>query len=499
MNTRKLLGHSVFYLLLPLLIFSIGYLRWYFAVCLILFAVWSANSVVHLYEKSESLNISYVQFCILATISLLACFFLGIGGYWTQSSDWMAKNPLLNDLVTYSWPLKMDFSETSEDVKSICGQGEVAFVYYLFYFLPAGLLGKIFGSVNVARFALLLWSAWGLLLLFLWSLRCFTQLDKRGHRPAIFVLLLLLCWGGMDILGHFLRCVFLWIHGVRPVYATWRIEEWCRPYFFQYASNWTSLWWCFNQCIPIWIISIIFFSKRDLQSIGFFYGCALLYSPWCVLGFAPIILAFVLYSVYKHRWAIVCKSINCANVLFPLLMLLVVGTYYMSNNTPLPEKGFFWHFMNADKFFYKYFLFIILEIGFYVWMLRKELKKDILLLASIATLLLLPFYKMTAWNDLLTRGSMPALFLLSLVWIRWCLDNWHTQKYLIVISTLVGSFGSLQIFMTSVVDTFEAGRPVTTLADESYVTPSIGVAKMAEYQFYAHEYEDTFFWKYLAK
>ena len=499
MNSKSLLCHSVFYLLLPFLIFCVGYLRWYFAICLILFALWSAYSVVHLYEKSDSFSISYGQLCTLATISLSASFFLGIGGYWTQSSDWMAKNPLLNDLVAYSWPLKVDFSYASEEVKSICGQGEVAFVYYLFYYLPAGLLGKIFGSINVARVSLLLWSAYGLLLLLVWSLRYFSQLNKRGCRQTIIALLLLLCWGGMDIIGHFSRCVLLWIQGVRPVYATWRIEEWCRPYFYQYASNWTSLWWCFNQCIPIWIISIIIFSKRDLRSVGFFYGIALLYSPWCVLGLIPIVAAFVIYSVYKQGWAIVCKSISCANLFFPLLTLLIVGSFYMSNNTPLSEKGFFWHFMNADEFFYKYCLFVVIEIGFYVWMLRKDLKKDILLLATIATLLLLPFYKMTAWNDLLTRGSMPALFLLSLVWIRWCLDNWSIKKYLIVISVFVGSLGSLQIFMTTVVDTVKAGKPVTTLADESFVTPSVGVAKMAEYQFYAHDYEETFFWKYLAK
>lgn len=499
MNSKSLLSYCVFFLLLPFLIFCVGYLRWYFAICLILFALWSAYSVVRLDEKSDSFNISFGQFITLALISLAVSFFLGIGGYWTQSSDWMAKNPLLNDLVTYSWPLKMDFSEASQDVKSICGQSEVAFVYYLFYYLPAGLLGKIFGSINVARISLLLWSAWGLLLLFVWVLRYFSQLDKRGFRQTIIALLFLLCWGGMDIIGHLLRCVFLWIQGVRPVYATWRIEEWCRPYFFQYASNWTSLWWSFNQCIPIWIITIIIFSKRDLRSVGFFYGIALLYSPWCVLGLAPIVVVFVIYSVYKQGWAIVCKSVSCANLLFPLSILLVVGTLYMSNNTPLSEKGFFWHFMNADEFFYKYFLFIVIEIGFYVWMLREKLKKDILFFASIVTLLLLPFYKMTAWNDLLTRGSMPALFLLCLVWIRWCFDNWNTKKYLIVISVLAGSLGSLQILMTSVIDTFQAGKPVTTLADESFVTPSVGVAKMAESQFYSHEYEDTFFWKYLAK
>ena len=187
----------------------------------------------------------------------------------------------------------IDNSTASIEVKEICGEDRVGLVYYLFFYLPAAVVGKIFCSLASARFALFLWSFYGVVLLLLWLLH-FVSRTSLNRSQTILVFVCFIAWGGMDIIGQSLRAIVLWIMGITPIRPTSWLDEWCQPYFSYYASHFTSLYWCFNQSIPLWLEMFLILSFRNIRTVGYFYCFSLLYSPWAAIGLLPIVGIMVL-------------------------------------------------------------------------------------------------------------------------------------------------------------------------------------------------------------
>ena len=134
--------------------------------------------------------------------------------------------------------------------------------------------------------------------------------------------------------------------------------------------------------------------------------------------------------------------------------------------------------------------------------------------ASVATMLIIPFYKMTGPNDFLMRGSMAPLFAIALMSSMYVTDNFNemlekdnrkVKPRLVVLSFFVAAFTSLNFMLTSVLLTSmiyaktEPAQDMTTgivsfgdIRDEQYL-------EMVDVQFFVYDYEDNTFFKYLAK
>ena len=226
----------------------------------------------------------------------------------------------------------------------------------------------------------------------------------------------------------------------------------------------------------------------------------MLYSPWGNMGLLPIVVALCLGEVKQGGWAEIKSQLNFANVGFPLILLVVVGAYYASNKTPISEKGFIWQFGDSGEWIWVYVAFILVEIGAYVWMMREEVKHNLLLVVTIGTLVVIPLYKMNYANDFVLRASIPALFILFVIWTKWCIEHCQHRKWTVLSVCLIGSLGSLHLIRFNAFRTIHQGRPETYYENERFT--SVDNAKLAilgDAQFYAHDYENTFFWKYLAK
>lgn len=500
MKINSLLCHSLFYLSFPLLLFCGGFLRWYVATLYIVAILWSVYSIYRLHcLEDNSWELNRGQLISIVALALLCCFFLGVGGYWTQSYDWVVKNPILNELTQSSWPLVVNNSTATTEVKDICGADRVVVVYYLYFYLPAALVGKLVGSLTLARFTLFLWSVYGLVLILSWLLR-FVSHTSLSRYITIWVLVCFVVWGGMDILGQCLRVLVLWVWGVTPIRPMSLLDEWCQPYFSYYASHFTSLFWCFNQSIPLWLEMLLILSFRNVCSVGYFYCFSLLYSPWAAIGLLPIVSVIVFESLKKGGRKVLIPMLNFSNVVFPMLVLFLVVTYYASNSTSVVEKGFFWKYIPVRLFVVKYVFFILIEIGVYVWLLRREIKSDIILAISVCLLLLIPFYKMTSENDFIMRASMPALFVLFAYWTRWSVSHFVACRKAILTVLLLSAFTAVQHVYNTTEDTFANHGPVVYKEDVLLSTgDDVLVAHFFEDQIYAHNYAETFFWKYLAK
>ena len=137
MNKKMLNYFSVLYLGTPLLVFSIGYLRWYITVAVLaLFLLASCRVLQSLRRESvcSEISISPQNILIAAIASFAISFLLGVGGYYTQSTDWMAKNPVLNDLVDSAWPVIIYPKCMSAEIQAFIGSDPLALVYYFFFY-----------------------------------------------------------------------------------------------------------------------------------------------------------------------------------------------------------------------------------------------------------------------------------------------------------------------------------------------------------------------------
>ena len=134
--------------------------------------------------------------------------------------------------------------------------------------------------------------------------------------------------------------------------------------------------------------------------------------------------------------------------------------------------------------------------------------------AAIATLLIIPIYKMSGPNDLLMRGSMAPLFTIALYAVMFVTDGFNemmqkgnkkVKPRLVILTFLVAAYTSLNFILTSVLLTsmiymkIEPEQDMTTgivsfgdVRDEKYL-------EMVQVQFYVYDYEDKTFFKYFAK
>ena len=80
------------------------------------------------------------------------------------------------------------------------------------------------------------------------------------------------------------------------------------------------------------------------------------------------------------------------------------------------ESGFSWKFCrNFGEFILLWALLMIIEVVPFVLVLWKSEKKEPLFIASVITLAVLPVYKISYFNDFTMRASLPAMFVISIL------------------------------------------------------------------------------------
>lgn len=145
-DTLMIIGAEA-YIILPIMIFACGWLKPLVALlcCGVLGNFWwrlhrSFISKRILCAETKTFWISII------IISAIWVYFSGIGSLVYQNSDYWVRNPIFEDLSTYSWPVAYDLSLEPDLVKNICGDDRVAFSYYLCWWLPVAAISKMGGG-----------------------------------------------------------------------------------------------------------------------------------------------------------------------------------------------------------------------------------------------------------------------------------------------------------------------------------------------------------------
>lgn len=447
-----LLISSVAYLLLPMLIFFIGWLKPILALILSVIAIYAGYIFVvrlrsYLPHKTVSFSIPNKVILGILLINMSLVLISGIGGIqkW-QTSDWAKHNAVLESLIDHPWPVFFEID-----------QNMISLVYSSAYYLPSALVGKI-SNWTMANIALLIWSFIGMSLASFWYM-------FLVRRTLFWVILIFILFSGLDGLAVAVKTVCSALINSADSFQFFNLEkkefinlsrghlEWWAE-IGTYPSNVTSLFWAPQHAIAGWIATSIFYiyqkQSKSRGEILFPFAAVILASPFVFVG-----LFFYLLFDLKTRWQIYfdkLKSILSVTNISSGLIILVVGLYYFSaiNSPPAYVNAPGIEFGLSPLKFYKgpvdyalrLFIFLVLEVGVFVILIKffSNISEDyseyrIFVFTSVL-LLTIPLIKIGVFNDFMMRTSIPSFFILS-VFLGKAVVNARGSRLIIFLGFLI--------------------------------------------------------------
>lgn len=492
------------FLMIPVLIFCAGYLRPYIGIplalvfiALLVFAVRGPGYKSSALKEFIKLPWSYVVIC--AVLALLISLITGVGEFVYTLQDHVFRRAMLRDLIDYDWPVIFDSAtQTNPVVREFFAvhENKWAFCYYFTYLLPAALIGK-FGGMTAGCIALLLWNSMGIFLTFL-------GMTVFAKRPSYAGPFLYFFFAGLDVIPNVINMIchydwWLWMEGYVP--------------YLCYVANFTELSNVFNQVVPCFLIVLLLMTQPDVRAEGLTAGILFAYSPWATIGILPLAIGALFRKengAGKGTNAI--KNIfTPVNILSAVLILFLFGSLYTSNSGGVSFQGLSWTlYDNPLLFIPAYLIFLSLEVLPFYLILRKRHISDPMFAATMLTLVALPVYVVSEMNDFTMRGSMPALFVIQLYLTGLIAEkaaaNEVPKEPAKKIKTVLVALVLILMMFPALENLFViAGNEIKGSPRNSEEVYSFGNIQNEVHlvnctnNYMTEDYEDTLFFKYLAK
>ncbi|MBQ1312383.1 MAG: hypothetical protein IIY55_11095 [Blautia sp.] len=373
------------YLVLPVMIFFAGWLKWQIALpvdLLILVCLGLSLRNDRITGKLPG-KINWEKVILALLLIVVWVWLSGVGGLGFQNSDHRARNAIFRVLIDYDWPV---VSKTSDS----------ALIYYLGYWMPAALFGKLFGFTAGLAFEVF-WTILGIgifyYLIGLW----------RG-KYELWPLFLVIFFSGLDTVGIMLR-------GEAPA-SLWTIshlENWSVT--AQFSSMTTQLFWVFNQCIPAWIATLFIMVQKNGKNIWFILSCIIISATLPFVGLIPIALYFALRHMKLNKQSILetIKGFLTIQNLTGVFVIGIISVAYLlgGNQSTVAVKQI--PFAHWNYIFVHYGTFWFVEAGIFLVFLWNHYKHNVLYYICGAWLWICPFIKAGDKIDFCMRTSIPAL------------------------------------------------------------------------------------------
>lgn len=316
----------------------------------------------------------------------------GVGHFIYANPDWLVRDAVLRDLVVDRWPVSYRLDGIDTLLRAPIG-----------YFLPAAVVGKLFG-LRTAAHALFAWTTLGVVLVFAMMLR-----DRPTPRAAVIRIVVFVVFSGMDIIGTLAH--------YDPHALGDHLEWWA--FVFQYSSQTTQLFWVPNHALPGWI-AVAWLLGRDLRRLPvapavLFVLLVPIWSPLTAIGVAPLVGAALLVRFARDRIRVPLRALVDWKVIVPTLVCLFLVYPYLTAGSDRVASGasgdLRWV---GEQIVPRYIEFVLLEFaGFAVLLLRRD-RHDALSWAAVVVLLALPIYRFGPFNDLAMRASIAPLTLIAI-------------------------------------------------------------------------------------
>jgi hypothetical protein len=178
----------------------------------------------------------------------------------------------------------------------------------------------------------------------------------------------------------------------------------------------------------------VLINLKEPKQVLFISALTFAYSPFATIGLVPIVIAMMIKNfidgeevkkVSKEVVIKFAKQFISFETLCAIFLLIIYGTYYTASDTAIADRGWTWEIakMSFSEFIKLYIEFIACEVLFYFILLVRRNKKDPIFWVVILELIIFPFYVMTYSNDLMMRGSIPALFILCYFVIKYLSES----------------------------------------------------------------------------
>lgn len=387
---------SVLYLMIPVVIFILGWMQWYVAFPLLgisLVCGWRE------YGKDQD-RTGWKSFlagqCTVKNTAVWGALLLwlvlsGWGNITFQHPDFIVRNAVLGALTLESWPIQY-----SQDTY---------FCYYFISYLPAALCGKMFG-LGAAHFLLLMWFTLGLYLV--WSWVC-----RYVHSSSNLILCSLVLFGSLSSLRLLFQYLFPGSTHEVP--------------FISIAQQVTLT---AHQAIPVMLlICMLVAGKMKVERAVLILVMTVLYSPLCTLVMLALFLAW-LAGENMDCWKGLFSPFNTVFGIMGVLFVL-----FMSNNCSASESSrFLYPYFNIVFWFYWCTSFV-----FYSIFCIKDFRKNLMFYSVVVSALLLPcFYMGNDINDFACKGSLVCTFALLLFVLKSVFSHPGIKKKLYILCLIGG-------------------------------------------------------------
>ena len=500
---------ALIYLTVPVVIFFLGYLKiWWgllFTGLTVTALVWTVKDLKKtqksLTDPEPSITISPSYLYVIIPLILILLFIAGVSEYAWSLIDHRVRYAILNDLVNYSWPVVYDFSTQENPVViealSTIPYTRAAFAYYFVFWMVPAVFGKVFG-LGVARAVLFAWSAGGLFLVSLGACFLYGKASK-----VLFAAVML--FSGFDYIPYT-------INNLIGTGATW--EGWNQHLYIH--GNYYQLFNVFNQSIPGWLITILLLLMINRRGLGLLGSLMFCYSPWAAIGFLPLCVCRLIMRDKAGTKFSVRDIFTPGNIIAPVVFFVCFAPLYTANSLATSSDGFIWEFYDTPlDLVIDYIKYAVFEFGIWFLLIIWRNKKNPLLWVSLGTLLVMPVYKITIMNDFIMRGSMAPMFIIGLYacmfvtdYFYVCLNDkkFNLKSWIVVLALILAAYVPGNMFVTSAFMTYDI-RVTKEHPEEdiSHDIESFGNVRkedelgMVVTQFYVFNYEDQFFFKYLAR
>ena len=280
------------------------------------------------------------------------------------------------------------------------------------------------------------------------------------------------------------------------------IEWWTSR--FSYSANTTQLFYVFNSSLPVWMLACLLLLLPKHKNRAALGSLAFAYSPFGTVAFVVIVLADIFRRAGKAWFTRIKEAISVQNLLIPLLMLVVYGSFYLQVDLQKSSSvdGFIFTIYPERKTFTLYILFLLVEVWVYFIAIGKNARKLRYYWTTLLGLSLIPLMKVGMANDWSLKVSTPLLFLLVVI----ILESYYREpekrrRYIILGVLFLG-------YMTSAMELQRTIYGTLTIHERDYINsfyPSfkyMGSGLDERDTFLAGQYfapEDDSFWlKYIS-
>ena len=509
---------AILYLMLPVVIWLVGWFEWWFGVPLALLVavgIWlvlkpgqaKINRRTLLSALRSALRPTNVALLLIAFGWVMVT---GAGGVFdVHNHHWYKHQAIFLDLSRGNWPVFLPTwtPDLSTYLSEQVSQPGSLLRYYLGYYIVPGLVGKWFGTATL-NVAVPLWTWCGVGLMLVLFTRC-----QRGWR-VLAAATVLVFFSGMDLVSGILLEGLEWLE-IEFAWEGWpefrigriRLDGiWLKDVGVLYLSQMYGLMLIPQHFIAGALSTLLIVQLRRhgrfLAVSGVVLAASTFWSPFIAIGLLPLAAVMLIENGLRRflQWQNLLLALPLAGLLF----------FYLSSGIGEVDRGWIWSIHSGimpeviQVLLILYFTeFVIL--AFLLFLLKSQLRRDLLFFASLVTLLLLPMYSYGYHNDLVLRGQIPALFLLSYYCAslfgersldnkaKWAKRNWGLVGILVAVLSIGAVSPIFELVRVSKDHDFNVIRYAQMELDVS-VLRSLWIPRELQYQYVAHDVPEWFRW-----